>query len=187
MKKTVILLFLISLALTACSVNADVRTDSTAVSSSFESAIEEDLAYSDMINQQFDILLTHWNGSYPEYYCGCYIENRNFYILVNCNPEEVKSEICSTMGNPDVNILKAEYSYNDLMEYQDQITDILFEQQKNNEAAKHVTCIGTNEKDNVIDVEVLNMTDDIKAELQELLSSYKMVRFVNTNDRIEPL
>lgn len=187
MEKLIPLLILVSFALASCSVKADAKTNTTAVSSTFESAIEADLAYSDMINQQFDKLLAHWNGSYPEYYCGCYIENRNFYILVNCNPVEVYDEICSVMANPDIYILKADYSYNDLMKCQDEITDIVFEQQKNNEAAKKVICIGTNEKDNVIEIEVLNMTDDDKTELLEMLSSYKMVRLVNTKDPIQEI
>lgn len=188
MNKILSVLFLICFALTACTINADIKSDPTTVSSTFESATEADLAYSEMINQQFDQLVEHWNGSYPDYYCGCYIDNGNFYILVNCDPDEVKNEICSSMGNPDVNVLKAKYSYNDLMNNQKQIEDIIFEQSKSgNEAAKKVIGIGTSEKDNIIDIEVLNMTDEDKTELQKLLSNNEMIRFINTDDPGEEL
>ena len=82
MKKLIAVLFLVSLILTACSVNADIKSDPTMVSSTFESAIEADLAYSEMINQQFDKLVEHWNGSYPDYYCGCYIDNERGVVKV---------------------------------------------------------------------------------------------------------
>ena len=48
MRKIITVLFLVCFIFTACSVNADIKTDPTNVSSTFESAIEADLAYSEM-------------------------------------------------------------------------------------------------------------------------------------------
>ncbi len=190
MNKVILVSFLIcSLALSSCSLNLNMSNNQeTSSDLKMDSDVETDMSYSNMVNDQFDKLVEHWGGEYPDYYGGCYIKDHSFTVLVTCEPEKVADEIRSEMGNQDVIILKAEYSYNDLRKAQDEVTDILFGlQEKNDEAAGHVIGIGVDEKQNDVEVEVLNMTDEIKASLQDLLSSYPMVRFVNADEPYRPL
>ncbi|MBR3058633.1 MAG: hypothetical protein IKG93_11795 [Clostridiales bacterium] len=144
---------------------------------------ESDIEYSEMINQEFNGLLSYWGGDYPDYYAGSFISNRQFTILVTCEPQEIQAEIWNVTGNSDIIIEKASCSYNDLRSIQDQITELITELRSNNNSiANLVVGIGVDEVRNDVFVEVLNMDENVRRNIEEILAPFGTIRLVSKNE-----
>lgn len=144
------------------------------------SPFEEDVQFSEMINQEFANLVSYWGGIYPDYYAGAYIEGRIFHILVTCQPETIRDEVCAVTENPDIVFHKVSFSYNELTEARDQISNnvISLQNQGNNQALR-VVSIGVDEKKNDVFVEVRDLDEEILSRLKSVTDPVFPVRFLN--------
>ena len=149
---------------------------------------EADFEYSNLINQEFDTLVAHWGGEYPTYYAGAFIADRQFTILVTCEPQDVQNEIWTITGNRDIIVAKASNSYNDLMNLQDQITELVTNlQSEGDRVANLVVGIGVDEIQNDVFVEVLNMDETVREEVETMLEAYSSVRLVAKDSPYEEM
>ena len=150
------------------------------------SQYEDDVLYSEMINQQFDALVSHWGGDYPDFYSGSFIKERTFTILVTCKPEEVQDEIWAITGNDQIIIRKVTNSYKELHEAKEQITSEVFNT-PNSSAYSHIVAIGVDEIMNDVFIEVYEPSDDILNELHSKFDSVFPVRVVESKDLNKPM
>ncbi|MCR4721872.1 MAG: hypothetical protein K5655_09115 [Lachnospiraceae bacterium] len=118
---------------------------------------------------------------------GAFIENRIFHILVACDPEDVRDEIVSVTGNPNVDIRQCEYSNNELKELKDRLVTTLKELfEENNEEVKIFSAIMMDEKKNRVRLNIYENDQNKVDEFASLLGirNDKRVRIVYTPNRI---
>lgn len=145
-----------------------------------DESFEEDMNYSNTINQEFDTLVAHWGGKYANYYAGSYISNRQFTILVTCDPEEVQNEIWRVTKDYNISVKKAKYSYDYLCDIQNQITELITDlQSENNDVAKDVIGIGVDEIENEVFVEVLYLNDTKREEMESILEPFQEIHLIS--------
>lgn len=137
-------------------------------SSSTPSYISEDvLAFSDKANDFHQRLLASWEGEYPDYYAGAYIEGQKFYILVTCEPKTAQAEVNQVAGSDICSIIRVDYPYNMLVAVYEDINN-RFQNTEPNEIMKLITGWKVNEVDNCITVSVCSDIN-VDAEIIEYL------------------
>lgn len=141
---------------------------------------EEDIAFSEKANAEFNALVSYWGEEYPTYYAGSFIADRKFTILVTCDPQEVQEEIWNITGDKSILISKVANTYDDLKERQNQISELVANlQAEDNNIANLIVGVGVDEIQNDVFVEVLNMDDSVRKEVEALLSPYGVVRLIS--------
>ena len=119
-------------------------------------SIEEAIKFSGIINEQFDKLKGYWNGEYPDYYGGAYIEGLTFSILVTCDPQIVAKEIWRVTGNNDIKFVHVNNSYLYLERVRDAIQHSIQQKMINRSSTKDIySGFGIDEKSNKVILEVI--------------------------------
>lgn len=83
------------------------------------------------LSKQLRSLFEHWDlqysenmgefYGYPDYYGGAYIEEGKLYLMVTCDPEDVREEITDVTGNSEIILRECDYSYSELQELHDRV------------------------------------------------------------------
>ncbi len=148
---------------------------------------EEEMSISANLNSQYNKLLNHWGGDCPDYYGGAYIEDRSLHVLVTCDPEDIREEIVSVTGNPNIEIILVEYSYNELNELKDKMSEKMRELvAANDKRALYLSGFGVYDKENRIKVYLPEDDQDKADQIASLLGvrSDNRVRFVYAPVRV---
>ncbi|GEM_PF-4251323 len=163
------------------------------LSDSYEEPIEklnpvimEEIEYSNKINDEFDKLIAYY-GEYPEYYGGSYIIDKSFTICVTCDPSIVQDEIYTLMGDSTINLKKVPYSYNYLLDVQNNLTQAVSAfQSEGRDVADSIIGLGIDEPANTLFVEILNNSLTTDALIDELKSYFPELKIVLADKDYSP-
>lgn len=186
MKKIACLL----LAILVFVVPLTAMADSSPEIESRQYAIQDEglLKFSRIANEQHNKLLDYWGGDYPSNYAGAYIDEYEYYVLVNNDLEQMTKEIQTVTNNPNVIVKQVKYSYEYLVSIRDELAKLLTENsQRVDRLPFELSCIYVNEINNNVALEVYSESVISKAMVFQAFDyDDSLVDVKIVNEKIKP-
>lgn len=192
MKKMVYLLAVVTGLFTIYSCDDDTdfaesnRTESSKVN--IKDASIQEQAYADYLEllKSLDASATRNISSstdFPEYYGGCYInEEGNLVVLIKEEKHEYAQRFLTRSLSSSIKYETCQYSYNELQQVVDEIrqkasagNEFLF---------NNVSLYGISEKENSVEVGLLNNTPSVIQEFKKQICDSKTIKFCNSGKLI---
>lgn len=137
------------------------------------------------LNEQYAGLLEYWNGEYPDYFGGTYIDDNELYVLITSDSEKIKKEIRKGLKTQKVKFVVCQYSYQELEAVQNTIVT-QWQSEPESGAAESIIGVGIDVINNCVLIEILGNKDRIEEFLEETgMVDEKMVNIIIKDEKYE--